>query len=243
MSSNTERYIEEKSKEIGDKLPWISLIIPGFISITIFSSIVDTGEMSDFVLVVYSILITIIDIFAASLLFFPLYYLTTIVWKPPIFLSLAIFLLLLLFFSVFFGIVSGVTMEGGGFYNLVRKLPIVDVLNKRTSARPLTFILRRNSGGQLKTEGDARPKGLKVGEAWLRVYLEGGAVYEGWPEFYDSKPTEIYLSPACRILEDGATSRATRIAGPGAFIPEKRLVSAILLDRISSPCYAAWYNK
>ena len=231
--------------DVKKKLIWLVIIFPGFLSVTIIGSIVDIGDAGEFNLTFYALALTFVDAIFCFLILGAvvgiLKLLGLSLQEPS---QIALFITAMLAVSVVVGLLIGVAAERGAFYSLVRQIPFVDVLNKRSQARPLIFLLRKNSGGDLDVPGDVgdgRPTG-KVGEAYLRVYLDNDVIYEGWPEFYDAKPTELYLSPACMVNENkGGAATATRVPGPGAFIPESQLRRAIFVDRESSPCWHLYF--
>jgi len=230
--------------DLQKKLTWLLVIFPGFVTVTVIGSIVDLGDVGDLSLTFYSLALTFVDVVIAVLMTAAL---VGILAAFGVSLQhsgkMLILLAATLVVSIVVGVVLGIASERGTFYEWLRKIPYVDVLNKRSQARPLIFLLRRNSGGLLDIEGDGRP-GKKVGEAYLRVYLDGGVIYEGWPEFYDAKPTEIYLSPGCKIVEqDGRETKASQIEGPGVIIPESQIKHAILLERNASPCWHLYFPE
>lgn len=231
--------------DINKKLIWLVIIFPGFLSVTIIGSIVDIGDAGEFNLTFYALALTFVDAIFCFLILgvvVGLLRLLGISLREPS--KIALFITAMLAVSVIVGLLMGIAAERGSFYSLVRQIPFVDVLNKRSQARPLIFLLRKNSGGDLNVPGDVgdgRPAG-KVGEAYLRVYLDNDVIYEGWPEFYDAKPTELYLSPACTVTEHkGENATAVKVPGPGAFIPESEMKRAILVDRDSSPCWHLYF--
>ena len=228
-------------EEIGKKLIWFAVLLPGFVTVTIIGAIVDLGDVGEFSLTFYAAALTLLnDIIGFLIALFIVFLLGLMAVRLAFVGSFIIFAIVTLIISVGTGVFLGVALEKGTFFEAVRKIPVLDVLNKRSHARPLIFLLRQNTGGQLDIEGDARPQD-KVGEAYLRVYLDDDVIYEGWPEFYDSKSTEVYLSPACKIVEDDKGDKATKIPGPGAIIPESEIKRAIFFDRTSSPCYRQYF--
>jgi len=228
--------------EIGKKLLWLLIIFPGFLTVAIVSAIVDLGDIGEFSFLFYSLALTLFNVaLALTLSLIVVFTLRYAGYTLSLAGQLAVFASLTLVIAVCAGIWIGIGLERGTFFQWVRQVPVVNVLNKRSSARPMIFLLRRNTGGLLAHEGDGRPKGQKVGEAWMRVHLQEGAIYEGWPEFYDNKPTEIYLSPACKIEETATGATAMKVPGPGVIIPEARMDFAVLLDRSSSPCFLQWF--
>src|SRR5262249_29679664 len=124
---------------------------------------------------------------------------STVVWDPtkPAFMSGMAAL------SILVGIGIGIAIQNDTFYAVLRSIPGTDVVNTRSSKRPLPFLLSQNWEGKLKENGDGRPSG-KVTEAWIRIKVKqsgGPLAYEGWPEFFGvgSEQSEVYLSPACHV--------------------------------------------
>lgn len=216
-------------------------------TVTVIGSIVDIGETDEFSLTFYALALTFVDAVLAFLL-------TALVVGILKVCGIAlrdigriiVFFAVLLVVAVALGVVMGISAERGTLYAWVRKIPLVNVLNKRSRARPLIFVLRKNSSGELNLPGDvadARPQN-KVNNAWLRVYLDQTVIYEGWPEFYDARPTELYLSPACTVSEKASESAvAVKVPGPGAFIPKSQIKRAILVDQTSSPCWHLYFDQ
>jgi hypothetical protein len=230
-------------EEIGKKLIWLVLIFPGFLTVTIIDVIADLGDVGDINLTFYSLALTFVDVIIALVISALI-----VGFLAVIRLSLGMLGLIIVFavstlaVSIVVGIAGGIAVEEGTFFETVRKLPILNVLNKRSRVRPLVFLLRQNTAGRMDVEGDGRPE-QKVSEAYIRVYLDDDVTFEGWPEFYDSKSTELYLSPACTITKSGEHFNATKIAGPGVVIPESEIKYATLLDRQSSPCYEQYFPQ
>jgi hypothetical protein len=140
------------------------------------------------------------------------------------------------------GIAIGLAAEKDVFYVKLRSLPITDILNKRSSSRPLTFLLSQNSTGKLKEEGDARPKKFKKTEAWLRIKLKSGKIIEGWPEFYEisDEPSELYLSPACNLEKKDGKEIISPVPGPGVLIFEREIEIITFIDREKCKCFDYW---
>lgn len=231
-------------EEFQKKFIWLVFILPGFLTVTVIGAIADLGDAGEFSLTLYSLALTFVDVAIAVLISAAIVGLLALVGVALEQVGrLLIFVAVTLVISVVIGLVVGIASEQGTVYATLRQIPFFEVLNKRSQARPLIFLLRQNTGGQLDIEGDGRPRD-KVGEAYLRVYLDDDVIYEGWPEFYDSKPTEIYLSPACRMSEDAAgAATARKIPGPGAVIPESQVKHAILLERDASPCWHLYFPE
>jgi Family of unknown function (DUF6338) len=225
--------------DIEKKAGTVLLLLPGFLSATIIGMIVDLGQLNEFQIIFYSLVLS----FVIICIVFPMYWII----ESSFNLNLknnpgkTIFLTITVGTSIFLGVGIGVAAEKDIFFVTLRTLPIFDVLNKRSSNRPLVFLLSQNSAGKLKMEGDARTEN-KVTEAWVRLTLDSGEVYEGWPEFYglgDAK-SELYLSPACRLTINDANS-AEKVPGPGVLIFESNVKFIEFVDRPSSPCYNLWF--
>src|SRR6266571_3736630 len=151
-----EEITVDESKGLQDKLIWLFLLSPGFISVTITGMIVDLGQLSEFQITFYSLVLTVVSLaFSVALLWL---YGKLIFWRKdtwrwgaPAFLTVTLLL------SVALGLGLGIAAERDTFFVKLRALPITDSLNKRSSSRPVTFLLSQNTRGRLSTEGDARP--------------------------------------------------------------------------------------
>ncbi|MDB5901603.1 MAG: hypothetical protein JWM26_481 [Betaproteobacteria bacterium] len=233
-------------KEIADKIIWLFLLAPGFLSISLIRLIVDLGELSEFQITFYSLVLTLIDIAVAV----PIYWGASRILRKfePTFAAPEAakytFGFVTLVVSIVVGIFLGLMAEQDRLFLVLRKLPLTDVLNKRSSSRTVVFLLSQNTTGRLKQEGDARPASMKQTEAWALVLLKDGKKYEGWPEFYEINrtPSEIYLSPACEIVDQPETAQTVLrpIPGPGVIVYESEIQSIELLDRPSSRCSTHW---
>jgi hypothetical protein len=227
-------------KELLEKLAWLFLLLPGFMCVSVVGMIVDLGELSEFQITYYSLIstlpIVVLTIPASAAIGWTLKRsgFSTSGSAPTYVFFTTSFVI-----AIAIGVVAGLAAQGDEFYRTLRSLPGTDVLNKRSAKRPLVFLLNQNSKGQMKKEGDGRPAFMKRTEAYARVGLKDGPVYEGWPEFYEhgNSPSELYLSPACRVSEVGEVSI---LPGPGVIIVEAEIKSIELLDRESSTCFAKY---
>jgi hypothetical protein len=147
--------------------------------------------------------------------------------------------------ALFTGVFFGLGAEKDLFFVTLRSLPITDTLNKRSSSRPLVFLLSQNSAGQLKQDGDARPEPIKRTEAWVKVRLKSGREYEGWPEFFETgrEASELYLSPACQLSANFDEELHSPVPGPGILIFEREIESITFIDRETSKCFEYWSSK
>lgn len=227
-------------KELVEKLAWLFLLLPGFMCISVVGMIVDLGELSEFQITYYSLIATlpivILTIPGSAAIGWALKKLGFVAsGSSPAY----VFFVTSFVIALAIGLVAGLTAQGDEFYRTLRSLPGTDVLNKRSSKRPLVFLLNQNSKGQMKKEGDGRPVFMKRTEAYARVELKEGPIYEGWPEFYEhgNSPSELYLSPACRVSTTGEVSI---LPGPGVIIVEAEIKSIELLDRESSACFGKY---
>ena len=150
--------------------------------------------------------------------------------------------IVLLVVSILSGTLIGLAAEKDWFFVTLRCLPITDTLNKRSSSRPLVFLLSQNSTGQLKNDGDARPEPLKKTEAWVKVRLKSGKQYEGWPEYFSigEQSAELYLSPACEWVSKWGQDVLKPTLGAGIIIFEREIETLTFIDREESKCYAHW---
>jgi hypothetical protein len=228
-------------KETLEKLSWLFLLLPGFLCLSVIGMIVDIGQLSEFHVTFYSLILTLVIILCAL----PISALVTKglnkVRNTPVDASGATYLLFTT--STLVGIVLGVALgmaaESDRLFTALRGMPFSDSLNKRSASRPMVFLLTQNSAGRLKASGDARAN--KQTEAWARVNMKDGPSYEGWPEFFSigQSPTELYLSPACRVADDKSV---TKLPGPGVILVESEIRSVELLDRVASSCFALYFT-
>jgi len=149
--------------------------------------------------------------------------------------------------AVIVGIFCGYAAEKDWFFLTLRSLPITESLDKISSKRPVVILMSRNKAGELNTKGggDARPKPLKVTEAWVQVRLKSGKLYEGWPEFFELgyEPSELYLSPACEWKKNNNIESMAPISGPGIIIYEREIESITFIDREKSKCIAHYFKE
>lgn len=222
--------MENLGDDLAKKAVWLLLIAPGLVSIFLASSIYDFGEIDEFRTASYALTLTFVNLIVAYVFFL----LVRQIFPSSI--RGMIFAVITLLVSLFVGVFIGISAEKDYLYRALRAAPWTDHLAQRSNMRPLDFLLSQNSTGQMAVEGDGRPRQFKATEAWLRVELEG-RIYEGWPEFWGSDESQVYLSPACRILDSGV---AQVIPGPGVVVAENKILTAVFLDRLQSPCFVAW---
>lgn len=203
-------------KEIEDKIIWLFILLPGFLSVSLIGQIVDLGRLTEFQVVFYSFVLTLVNLFIALPIWWWVsrrVFLQKYLRVPEHTPIKSLFYGIVVLVSMVTGILLGLAAEKDVFFVMLRTLPITETLSKRSSRRPLVFLLLQNATGQLKQEGDARPKSMKKTEAWVKVHLKSGKVYEGWPEFFGIgyDPSELYLSPACewKLQQNKASFKLT----------------------------------
>jgi len=227
--------------DVRNKLVLLIVLLPGFVTMSIIGMMVDLGGISDLQLIFYSLVLTFPNLVVA--------------WALTVLLNQFVnsakfagrskefgvgFAIVLLLTSTGFGVGLGIAAERDVFFRVLRAMPFTTAFNRRSTSRPIAFLLSQNTQGNLDVEGDARiPPFKKTSEAWARIELKTGKIYDGWPEFYEtgSNPSEVYLSPACELME-GMTARP--LQGPGIIIREDSIVSIALLDRESNDCALHW---
>lgn len=237
-------------EEIENKLVWLFILLPGFLSIAIIGKIVDLGQLTEFQITFYSLVLTLVNISIALLI----YWFLRLLGRPlsrknretaKDKFNKVFFFTVVMLVSIASGILFGLAAEKDVFFVTLRCLPITDTLNKRSSSRPLVFLLSQNTTGKLKEDGDARPKAMKKTEAWVKVRLRSGKQYEGWPEYFGigDKASELYLSPACEWVSQSSQEVLKPVPGPGIIIFEREIETLTFIDREESKCLAYWFNK
>lgn len=218
-------------EDIEKQLSYIFLLLPGFLSFAIASFITEASEIGDLQIIFYSLIMTLI-----SLSFAYIFKIGLKITSRRLFYGLNVSIAIVL------GVGIGLMLENDLFFRALRSFSLTAELNKRSVSRPLTFILSQNTEGRLRREGDARPEPVKVTDAWARVRLVTGEMFEGWPEFYSDTgaDTDVYLSPACVMHETNEDSNATAVEGPGVVLFAKQMAYFELIDKNVSACLKIW---
>ena len=234
-------------EELESKITWLFILLPGFLSSTIIGQIVDLGQLSEFQIVFYSFVLTLVNLSIALLVS---WLIKVLVVKCGGSLGEGVlkgfFYTIIVIVSIASGVILGFAAEKGSFFVILRSLPITDELNKRSSNRPLVFLLSQNSTGKLRNEGDGRPKDMKMPQPMMvRIHLKSKRIYEGWPEYYElgKIPSEIYLSPACELISESGKEIQKPICGAGVIIYEREIESISFIDSVKSNCRDIWYEK
>ena len=229
--------------DIVEKLKWLIILFPGFLSLGLVRYISSMNHLSEFELVFYSFGFTIINLIIATLL----YKLGGLIAKKIKKGQLGqerylTFYVLVAIISIFIGIVAGIAYENDWTFRLLRIGPGTTLITKRGYQRPLTFLLSRNIQGKFE---EGRPEAMKTTEAWVKIRLTSGETYEGYPEFFSmgEASSEVFLSPACRWIKKGCQDKIIEIDGPGILIFEKDIKYIEFLDRPKSECHNLWKRK
>lgn len=159
------------------------------------------------------------------------------------------FYVLLVLISVFTGTTAGVAVERDWFFRFAKWVPFLDIPIQDSTRHPFDRILLQNQTG-LHSYRDPSPDGRfyskdqanHTNQAYARIVLSNGSVYEGWPLYFDARRSDaqIYLSPACRM--SSVDGEVMPIAGPGALIYERDIREIIFLDIRRSACSSFWYT-
>jgi hypothetical protein len=215
-------------------------LAPGFLALALLGLIADLDELNEFRILFYGLALTFVCwVIVLAFLGIGRIFFRRLPVEPSNHPALLVAVFLV---SVAVGIGTGMAAERDLFHQVLRSLPGTVTMNKRSTKRPLPFLLSQNTAGRLRQDGDGRP-GPKATEAFVRIFLKEGRIYDGWPEFYgtERKPSEVYLSPACRAEKrvDGSYD-VVKIAGPGVLMVEAEIQVVEFLDRKSSQCFDLW---
>ena len=214
-------------------------LFPGFISFGLARYITDMGDIGQWEFTMYSFGYSLFNFAIALSIYHSLRWIRG-KEKSKTVPSSVPFVLLILVVSILIGIFSASFYEKDTFLRVLRKTPGMRLTTKRSYKRPLPFLLALNRKGQLE---EGRHQSMRGGEAWLKVSLASGKVFEGYPEFFPSgnETSEILLSPACKKAENtSASSEIIDIRGPGVLIYEKEIKFIEFIDREESACYNLW---
>ncbi len=232
------------------KFVWV-LILPGFLSLGLAEYLSGIGDVGEFKLVCYSLVLTFVNLALAYVIYTPIYKFGKLFKKKQnseisSLLSVSkhprLFILIVLVIAILTGIIIGVAYENDTLIKLLRGIPGTKMITKRSHQRPLTFLLALNRKGKLE---EGRPKSMKTTEAWVKARLKSGKVFHGYPEFFSmrGKTSEIFLSPACTEITGHGCTKVVEFEGPGILIFEKDIEFIEFLDRPKSECHNLWKEK
>ena len=227
--SNCETGHSSVLEDFEKKFGWFLIILPGFLSLGLAQYISDIGDVSEFKLICYSMVLTFVNLALGYVIYFPIYKLAELLKRTPksktpsapsVSRHPRLFILIILIVAILTGLVVGVTYENDTLIKLLRGVPGTGMITKRSYQRPLTFLLALNRKGKLE---EGRPDPMKTTEAWVKIRLNSGKVFHGYPEFFSlkGKTSEIFLSPACREITRNGCTKIVDIEGPGILISEK----------------------
>jgi len=243
--------------ELISKLAWIFLILPGFLSYTCASLIAPYGKPTDIEITAYSFAFTIINISIS----FPILVLLNkinslqrkIAFLPAIGNSMNVsnisFYFALLLTSLFTGIVAGIIVERDYFYKIAKIIPMLNIPIQDSIKHPIDRILLQNQTG-ISNYNSPNPDGryyssdkaLGANQAYARVTLNDGSVFEGWPLYFDSRRSnaQIYMSPACVLQKEENGFDVWPIGGPGVTFYERDIRRVVFLDLRRTKCSSYW---
>jgi Family of unknown function (DUF6338) len=236
--------MESLPKEVSEKLQWIVILFPGFITVSIIKLISD-AHIDDTELVIYSVAFTFLStILAAAVIFVFKWIAARANFTSPVSESFIknLFYVLTIVLCFMLGIFSGYAATSDSFFRTIRSLVPLDAMDKESTRTPVIAVLYANTRGTLSDwEVDERPfESDKKTDTWVSIKLDSNEVYEGYPRYYssDNNISQIYLSPACQIL---AGSLVQAIKGPGVVLYEKNIRSVSFVDK-DGDCINYWYE-
>lgn len=249
--SKSEKGGTSVLEDFEKKFVWFLIILPGFLSLGLAQYISDIGDVSEFKLICFSLVLTFVNLAFGYVIYLPICKLGELLKQrpksetplsPSISRHPRIFILIVLVVAILTGIIVGVAYENDALLKLLRGIPGTGMITKRSYQRPLTFLLALNRKGKLE---EGRPEPMKTTEAWVKVRLKSGKVFHGYPEFFSlrGENSEIFLSPACREITGHGCTKVVEIEGPGILISEKEIEFIEFLDRPKSECHNLWKEK
>lgn len=235
-------------EEFKDKIFWIVILLPGFLTISIISLVAELNldelqfattalgltflNLGIYLLLVRPIGLAVRGLFrrlrrAPAAAAAPAGASTPAGNWPLIIAMFAI--------SIAMGVGLAIAAEADLQYRMLTAITAMlgDVVDAETSKKPLGYVLYLNSKGELTSrniDGRLFDKD-RVTEAWVRVRLKEGETFEGWPRVYSQskEAMQIMLSPACSVT--GERQLIEPIKGPGVLFYEDEIASMRFLDR------------
>ena len=239
--------------EIEDKILWLLILLPGFLSFTIIDVIAGLVDLSDFQIITYSFALTMIDISIAIPIYYGLNKLKLYIDKKrnrSVFeeqhwtdkLPVAGFLIVLMIVSFSVGVYGGNSIEKDTFYTSTQKFRLFGLINRDSAKEPVDLVLYRNERGILrKTTSDGRLHGEpQKQQQWLRIKTKDGKTFDGYNRHYDLRKStsQIFLSPACEVANK-ISDKVYPIKGAGVVIYEKEIEYIYLFDK-GTICRRYW---
>lgn len=215
---------------------WAMAFLPGFVALFVFGQIVDSGDIKEFEFVFYLVLLTMITWAVAwPILFFVnrCFGLSiNVVEMHPI--GTPFFIVLGFFVGGFIGYLS----DKNTFYATIRGLPFTSELNV-VSKKPVSiFVLDHNAERTLHKNVDTRASQERDDHAWVRILVDGGEEYHGWPGLFSKgrEFDELFLTPACKVVGGSLTKHE----GAGVLLFSQFIKGVEFMDRDNSECACEW---
>lgn len=225
----------EYFKNMKNENEWIFIVLPGFLSMIIIEFIASTNPLIDFRFIVLSFIMTYFNLGIVRIIYNSISY----IFIQPKLRSRAYNATVFTFIiSIISGYLIGLAIEGDLFYKFVQKLPVKTKLNKVSYRRPLMVHLSEYNNPQYNAPKCKEDPNIPCKrQDWLKIKLDSGIIYEGWPLDYDisGESTELYLSPVC-VYENGTPNSNIQ----GVIIFEKKIESILFLKREESECFEAY---
>ena len=240
--------------EVLNKVVWIFLLLPGFFSYTCTSLIVPTEVRSELEVLAFSFTYLLINIAVTLAVFLVLVIASRGRWRPdqskhvgP----MTAFIIALYVVSFATGIAGGVLLERDVFFKLAKSVPFVSLPIQDSIHSPIDRILLQNQTGlsnHKDPSADGRihdgDKPSITNQAFARITLSDGSIFEGWPLYFDSRrrSEQIYLTPACELTRVDDSLDVRPIGGPGMVVYERDIRSLIFFDLRTTRCSKYWYT-
>src|SRR5215831_4581911 len=140
-------------EKVQDKIVWIFLLLPGFLSWSIASLIVEFGDMSEFQVIIYSFTLTMINLAVALGLLRVISLITRRRAAPGDFpLPQKTLIALIVPVATVVGVLVGIAAEEDALFRASRWFAFVGLINRESSKRPLAYVLYRNDRADLRRE-------------------------------------------------------------------------------------------
>lgn len=251
-STESEGKIFSLTNDLLSKIAWLFLILPGFLSYSSASLISSVKVQSEFEVLAFSFAYLLVNLSLTLAIFVGISTITRRLWKISWnrkVRTVPYFFVILVAISPITGIVGGVMLERDIFFKFAKAIPFISIPIQDSIHAPLDRILLQNHTG-LNTNKNPNADGRiypndsvdDTNQAYARITTIYGAIYEGWPLYFDTRESQeqIYLTPACRIITSTTGIDVFPISGPGIVIYEHNIHSLVLLDLRTTICSSYW---
>lgn len=249
-NSILDSIVQRLPNDILSKIFWLFLLLPGFLSYSFASLIAPSEVESDFKVVASSFTYLLINLIITAIVFvcIPRFWYRMSQPHKNVIIS-TVFITVLLVISLITGFASGVMQERDTYFTIMGYVPFLPNPIQDSSQSPLDRILRQNQSGLQNYKdppADARKfksdRATESAQAWARVTTSSGVTYEGWPYYFDARRSQeqIYLSPACRLIDSKDGITVLPISGPGVVVFERDIRNIVLLDIYATRCSSYW---